>query len=285
MPRKRMLNPSIFSDEEFGELPPIHQLIVIGLMTLADDEGRVSMKPGFIKSQVFPYNDQVTTSAITEALGLIRQRLRNLHQYEIAGKQYGVFLKWFRHQYIQKSRPSTIPLPDYIELHNNNGSREYVTTTVLVPYQSDTIPVAVTDESGSPTLRVRPNTKQNNTKQKLPRTVVDYAPEFEDWWTKKWHPERRLEKQKAFAEWSKIEPDEWSLLDRATANYIESVSDPKYLRYPERFLRAGFWRAFIEANGNGAASKQIPFENTPTPELGITMAEWEAMKIAKGEPV
>lgn len=44
MARKRMIDPSIWINEDFGTLSNLAKLVFIGLFSLADDEGRRKSK-------------------------------------------------------------------------------------------------------------------------------------------------------------------------------------------------------------------------------------------------
>lgn len=75
MARIRSIKPDFFMDEETATLPPDAQLLLIGLWTLADRDGRLEDKVRRIKAQVFPYRevDVETNLAALEATGVIQR--------------------------------------------------------------------------------------------------------------------------------------------------------------------------------------------------------------------
>ncbi len=52
-----MIAPTIWQDPDFGELDPDGQILIIGLISNADDEGRLRGHSAFLKSIIFVYKD------------------------------------------------------------------------------------------------------------------------------------------------------------------------------------------------------------------------------------
>lgn len=121
MPRIRSLKPEIWEDEALSAVSVPARLLFIGLITQADDEGRLKGDPRLIRSQVFPY-DEAMTSADVEALlseldsvnppessgaspeGLIRRYVNGQRPFiELCG--------WKEHQKISHASPSRLPGP------------------------------------------------------------------------------------------------------------------------------------------------------------------------------
>ena len=71
MARKRMIDPSIWINEDFGTLTNLAKLVFIGLFSIADDEGRGKASPAYIKAVLFPYNDDLRIADIEKALSEI----------------------------------------------------------------------------------------------------------------------------------------------------------------------------------------------------------------------
>ena len=110
--RKRSIQPCIWQDPDFGTLSPIAQLIFIGLITQADDEGRFNGHPAVIRSQLFPYST-VDLDQVVDALDELIRRMHNVVYYELNGQFYGQFLRWKNHQVLREDRlqPSLYPAP------------------------------------------------------------------------------------------------------------------------------------------------------------------------------
>lgn len=57
MARKRMIAPCIWEDEKFNKLSLIGRLLFIGLISNADDYGKLKGHPAVVKGKVFPFDD------------------------------------------------------------------------------------------------------------------------------------------------------------------------------------------------------------------------------------
>lgn len=52
--------PKLLEDEKLGELSPSVRLLFMGLISQADDEGRLKGHPGLVKSLIYPYDMDIT---------------------------------------------------------------------------------------------------------------------------------------------------------------------------------------------------------------------------------
>lgn len=108
MPRIRTIKPEIWTDEALGGCPLGARLLYIGMITQADDEGRLRAAPALLRSVVFPYDAKVTPSVVSgwlEALvqaGLVRC-------YEVSGEVFADIPSWSKHQTINRPRDSHLP--------------------------------------------------------------------------------------------------------------------------------------------------------------------------------
>jgi hypothetical protein len=110
MPRIRSVKPEIHQDEAVGELTDSAFRLFIGLITLADDYGRLKGGRGLLNSQIWPYApkplDEV--DALLDELasaGLIQR-------YEVDGKPFVCLPSWSEHQRISNAGKSRIPEPE-----------------------------------------------------------------------------------------------------------------------------------------------------------------------------
>ncbi len=108
MARKRMIDPSFWSDEKVARLSFAGRLTFIALWTFAEDTGVGRGDPRLLKSQIFPY-DSMTTEQFKQILceiaasGMIRlYRVEEQHYYKV--------VNFKKHQKI--SRPTPAKLPD-----------------------------------------------------------------------------------------------------------------------------------------------------------------------------
>lgn len=106
MPRIRTVKPEFWQNEELASLSAEACLLAIGLLNIADDDGWFRLNAKLIESQVFPLRDLSVT--VTVQL----QELANIGYITLHagsdGKEYGQIVKFRKHQYIQKPKPSAI---------------------------------------------------------------------------------------------------------------------------------------------------------------------------------
>lgn len=108
-PRIRSIKPECWADERVGTLSRDARLLMIGLITMADDEGRLRAMPSAILGHCFPYDGD----APRRLAGWIDELLAHglLLGYEHAGIPYLAFRHWSKHQRINKPVASTLPEP------------------------------------------------------------------------------------------------------------------------------------------------------------------------------
>lgn len=121
MARKRMIDPGIWDSEDFSKLSILARLVFIGLFSQADDEGRGTANVKYLKSKLFPYDDDVSSVQIGKALKEIGAHM-SIAFYAHEGKDYYVLESWESFQTINKPTASKIPLPE-----------DYRNATVVLP--------------------------------------------------------------------------------------------------------------------------------------------------------
>lgn len=108
MARKRMIDPSIWINEDFGTLTNLAKLVFIGLFSIADDEGRGKASPAYIKAVLFPYNDDLRVADIEKALSEISSKMSVIF-YSCDENKYYTLTSWNKWQKIDKPSDSQIP--------------------------------------------------------------------------------------------------------------------------------------------------------------------------------
>lgn len=68
MPRRRMIDPSLTDDLDIAQLSFTERWFLVGALRNADDEGRLQGHQGFIKSQIFPYDDDIDNKTAREIM-------------------------------------------------------------------------------------------------------------------------------------------------------------------------------------------------------------------------
>lgn len=109
MARIRTIKPSFWGDHDVAELSRDARLLLIGLISVADDEGRFLASTSAISGYVFP-NDDLPPAKVRrwmdeiDATGIV-------HFYRVGRIEYGVFPKYRKHQRISKPQSSPLPAP------------------------------------------------------------------------------------------------------------------------------------------------------------------------------
>jgi hypothetical protein len=112
MARKRMIDPNIWQSEDFGKLSTLAKIVFIGLFSLADDEGRGRCNPVYLKSTLFPYEENIRSADIDKTLSEISSNM-SVVLYSCNGSSYYSLLSWETFQKIDK--PSQSKIPEYDE--------------------------------------------------------------------------------------------------------------------------------------------------------------------------
>lgn len=107
--RIRTLKPEVWQDEKVGKLSRDARLLFVGLITLADDDGRFRALDSLVLGHVFPYD--------TDAPRKLAKWMKELGKaglvliYEVDSVVYGAFPKWSSHQKINRKNDSILPAP------------------------------------------------------------------------------------------------------------------------------------------------------------------------------
>jgi hypothetical protein len=111
MPRIRNLKPDLWADEGFGSLDYCGRLTWIGLITQADDEGRLLYRPRILRTTVFPYDDSFTDQTMIACLEKLERRGMIL-VYEAGDNKLIQIVNWSKHQKPSHPYPSLYPAPE-----------------------------------------------------------------------------------------------------------------------------------------------------------------------------
>lgn len=123
MARKRMIDPGIWSSEDFSKLTSFSKLVFIGLFSLADDEGRGKANPSYLKSMLFPYEEGIRSADIKKTLQEIASTMSVIF-YTHDEKEYYALKSWGRFQTINRPSPSDIPAPTSDSVSTHRGLSE-----------------------------------------------------------------------------------------------------------------------------------------------------------------
>lgn len=125
MARKRMIDPSFWTDEKLGECCIQARYLFAGLFSNADDEGYGRANPKLLRSLIFPYDD-LRASDLEKWLSQLGG-LGLVVLYTVGDQAYYYLPNFLKHQTINKPTASIFPKPQDT-LPENYGS-----TTVALP--------------------------------------------------------------------------------------------------------------------------------------------------------
>lgn len=107
MARKRMVSPEFWTDEKLGLMPVEARLLFMGLISNADDAGRLPGNTLLVKSMIFPY-DTCSTNKVEDWIKLLHQH-RLINRYNVNDQTYIQIINFTKHQNINRPTPSKIP--------------------------------------------------------------------------------------------------------------------------------------------------------------------------------
>jgi hypothetical protein len=107
--RIRTVKPSFWGDDKVARLSRDERLLFLGLVSMADDDGRFLASTAAVGGFVFP-NDELPPSRIGRWLKRL-DGIRLVYLYEVDGIKYGVLPGFKRHQVINRVTKSVLPEP------------------------------------------------------------------------------------------------------------------------------------------------------------------------------
>ncbi len=110
MARIRTIKPSIWTDERFIDLSRDARLLCVGMISNADDDGRLVASGPALIGVIYPHDGDVSVRQVERW----RDEIANtgmITLYRVGRAVYAAFPNWSKHQYIQKRTRSTLPEP------------------------------------------------------------------------------------------------------------------------------------------------------------------------------
>ena len=117
MPRIRTIKPEFWSDEKLSMLQPIDRLVFLGLISMADDYGRVHDNVKVIDAFIFPNCSMSVRESLAKLSGIGRVR-RGL---SVSGKAILEIVNWSKHQRVDKPQHH-LALPCINEIVSSEAS-------------------------------------------------------------------------------------------------------------------------------------------------------------------
>lgn len=121
--RIRTLKPEMWADEKVAALSRDARLLLVGMITLADDEGRFRARRSQLVGALFP-EDEDAWELLDEWIAEIK-RSKLVLFYVVNKTPYGAFRHWKRHQKINRPTASELPPPPDPEVVEENRVKVY----------------------------------------------------------------------------------------------------------------------------------------------------------------
>jgi hypothetical protein len=106
MPRIRTIKPEFWQDEKLAPLNPTVRLVFLGLISMADDAGRLVDNVKSIDGFIFPHTDDSSREALD-----ILARLSRIRRYRSASGQRLIQIANWWHQKVDKPSKHVLPAP------------------------------------------------------------------------------------------------------------------------------------------------------------------------------
>lgn len=108
--QRRMLYTNLWQNNDFAKLSDKAKLLYVGLITVADDDGRFKASSLLLRSQVFPLDEKITQEDVRKWLNeVVRSTLIDV--YRVNGDYFGQHPKWHKYQSIRKDLYKQSELP------------------------------------------------------------------------------------------------------------------------------------------------------------------------------
>lgn len=126
MPRIRTIKPEFWKEEKVAKRLPgpdgrQARALFIALWNFAEDTGVARGNPAYLRSEIFPYDDDITTRDVSRWLELL-ERGRFIVRYEREDQTYLWVRGFAKHQRIERPSKPTLPEPTTEEVERALGA-------------------------------------------------------------------------------------------------------------------------------------------------------------------
>lgn len=209
MARIRTIKPEFWGDEKLALEAPLTRLVFLGLVSQADDAGRLIDNVKFLDGLLFPLTDDTSR----EALDRLARIGRILRYSSESGQRLIQITNWAKHQKVDKPSLYTLPAPTPAQLLTVGEFygmvaqlSEHYRDSVASESREPRAPIMdhgpTSMEHGPDHVALTSDVGATSALEKKPptRSKNDYPPEFEAVW--KVYPQRPNDnKNKAFKAW------------------------------------------------------------------------------------
>jgi hypothetical protein len=158
MARIRTLKPEFWTDEKLALYPPLTRLVFLGLISQADDAGRLVDNVKLLDGLLFPYTDDTCADALAD----LASTGRILRYRSDSGQALIQIVNWTKHQNVQKPSKYTLPAPPQVGECDFSGdspeSSRRVPVSDLGPTTPDLRPTTADPRESEPDAEPEPDT-------------------------------------------------------------------------------------------------------------------------------
>lgn len=186
MARIRTIKPEMFQDEKLAPMDVTTRFVFLGLISMADDAGRVLDNARVIDAFVFPETDD----SAREALARLSRIGRIRRGKTASGQRILEICNWSRHQKVdhpnlKQAFPELVEIVEVTEIRepfarDSRGIRE-----PLAHHTNDQRPVPTTNDLGAARAKKRAPSEKGDTSSKFPEFPTEARNELYDVWREK----------------------------------------------------------------------------------------------------
>lgn len=153
MARIRSIKPEFWDDEHIASLPMECRLFYIGCWTFADDQGVFNANPSFLKSRIFPYDDDLKVSDVKAWLKKLED-MKMIIPFTHKRDSYYVVRTFADHQVVDKRYFKRVVPEEVVEAvlgTKKNVPGDHVETTASPPrgHSETSTPDRIGEDSNS----------------------------------------------------------------------------------------------------------------------------------------
>lgn len=128
MAKIRTIKPEFWDDEKLGRLKRDVRLLFAGMFNFSDDAGVIKANPVYIKSRIFPYDEDLRVNEVKSWLDKLVEA-RMLIPFSYNGESYYIIRTFNQHQMIDKRYARHIIPPELIEKEKTIDNKHLKSTS------------------------------------------------------------------------------------------------------------------------------------------------------------
>lgn len=173
MARIRTIKPEFWADEKLSHLSAVDRLVFLGLISMADDYGRLHDNVKIIDAFVFPNTDDTVRESLANLSRMNRIRRGKSSQ----GMPVIEIVNWEKHQKVDKPQPK-LALPAIATKTNENAGQNVIRepfandsrtgSELVAPHTTDQ------DQDQRPTTPSRSGSKRAHDEVKIPNALKEH---------------------------------------------------------------------------------------------------------------